>query len=80
MKFISINDPGDPSFNSQRRSDLERALLLGNSAHQKVKIIFETEQGTMVTETTIWNLTQNYIILKGNVDIPIRAIHRIEFL
>ena len=79
LKFVSINKPGDPTFTEQLRSDLERALLLGNSLHLKVKIIFETTEGTRLTDTTIWNLTEHYIILKGNVDIPIRAIHRIEF-
>ncbi len=79
LKFITIHEPHDPSFDNSRRTDLERAMLLGNAEHQKVKILFETDEGTMFTETTIWNLTEDYIILKGNVDIPIRAIHYIDF-
>jgi hypothetical protein len=79
LKFVSVNDPSDPASAAQLRSDLSRAILLGNADHQKVKIIFETTEGPMFTDTTVWNLTENYIILKGNVDVPIRAIRRIEF-
>jgi len=79
QKFVTLQHHDDPVFSKQCRNDLERAVYLGNSEHQKVKIIFETTEGTMVTDTTVWNLTENYIILRGNTDIPIRAIHRIEF-
>ncbi len=79
FKFVSVNGSEDAVFKAQRRSDLERAIRLGNADHQKVKIIFETTEGAKFTDTTVWNLTENYIILKGNIDIPIRSIHRIEF-
>jgi hypothetical protein len=62
-----------------RRVDIERALKLGNNEHQKVKIIFETTEGTMAVETTVWEVTQNYLILKSNMALPVRCVHRIEF-
>jgi hypothetical protein len=64
----------------QRKSDLENAMKLGNNDHNKVKIIFQSEEGTMMVETTVWEMTQNYVILKSNTHVPIRSIHRIEFL
>ncbi|TAH42611.1 MAG: hypothetical protein EYC69_05080 [Bacteroidetes bacterium] len=79
LKFRNISAEKDANFHSNLRSDLHRALLLGNASHQKVKIIFETSEGRMVTDTTVWNLTENYIILKGNVDIPIHSILGIDF-
>jgi len=63
----------------QRRIDIERAMRLGNNDHNKVKIIFETEDGIMQVETTIWSATQNYVMLKANIQVPISCIHRIEF-
>jgi len=62
-----------------RKSDLERAMKLGNNEHQKVKIIFESTEGTMAVETTVWEVTQNYVILKSNMALPIRCIHRVDF-
>ncbi len=79
LKFVSIDQPHKATFRQDLRAELERALKLGNTEHQKVKIIFETDTGTRFADTTIWNLTENYVILKGNIDIPIRSIHRIEF-
>ena len=64
---------------ARRREDVERAMKLGNIDHQKVKIIFETTEGTMAVETTVWEVTQNYLILKSNMALPIRCVHRIDF-
>jgi len=69
----------DSSDIERRRVDLERAMKLGNNEHQKVKIIFETTEGTMAVDTTVWEVTQNYLILKSNMAIPIRCVHRIDF-
>lgn len=80
MKFPKGDVLQDDYAIKQRRSDLEKALRLGNAEYQKVKIIFESDSGTMCTETTIWNLTENYVILKSNVDIPIRSIHEVELI
>ena len=64
---------------AERKFDLERAMKLGNNDHQKVKIIFESTEGTMAVETTVWEVTQNYVILKSNMALPIRCIHRVDF-
>ena len=64
----------------KRKSDLENAMKLGNNEHNKVKIVFQSEEGPMMVETTIWEMTQNYVILKSNTHVPIRSIHQVEFL
>ena len=69
----------DPSERLIRKNDLDRAMKLGNNEHQKVKIIFESTEGTMAVETTVWEVTQNYVILKSNMALPIRCVHRIDF-
>lgn len=69
----------DPLEKDRRREDVERAMKLGNNDHQKVKIIFETTEGTMAVDTTVWEVTQNYLILKSNMALPIRCIHSIDF-
>ena len=58
----------------KRRMDLERALTLGNLEKGKVQIIFEDDGGLKMVETTIWSLTDERIILKGDTGIPMRRV------
>lgn len=61
----------------QRKQDLERALSLGNLEHLKIKIYFEDTESLKLVETTIWGVTEERIILKQGVTIPINRIHKI---
>lgn len=61
-----------------RKSDLDRAISLGNIEHLKVKIYFADDEGDKVVNTTIWAITDNAILLKKNVVIPIRRIIKLE--
>ena len=61
----------------QRKQDLDRALALGNLEHVKTKIYFEDDQGKKVVETTIWGVTDNRVILKQGVVIPVNRIYKI---
>lgn len=60
------------------KNELERAIALGNLEHHKVKIYFEDDKKRKVVNTTIWAVTDNAIVLKQNVVIPIRRIHKLE--
>ena len=62
---------------SKRKSDLYKAMILGNSAHGKVKIVFETESGTTIVETTVWCATETDVNLKGGINIPVRSIREV---
>ena len=59
---------------NQRNSELRRALSLGNLEHSKIKIFFEDNKSKKVVETTVWAVTDNSIILKKGVNIPINRI------
>ena len=61
---------------SQRYSELNRALSLGNLEHSKTKIYFEDNHSKKVVETTVWGLTENRIILKQGNSIPINRIFK----
>jgi hypothetical protein len=61
----------------QRMADLHRGLLLGNIHKGKVKIIFEDGESVKQVETTIWALTDNRVILKQGLGIPLHRIHRV---
>lgn len=62
-----------------RYKDLYKGLLLGNTVKEKVKVIFETTDGTKMVETTIWGLTEGFVLLKREIFIPVPSIYRVEF-
>lgn len=62
----------------EREKALKMAISLGNLEHQKVRIYFADDQGQKVVETTIWGITDQAIILKKNVRIPINRISKLE--
>ena len=60
----------------QRNSDLNRAQSLGNLEHSKIKIFFEDNQSKKVVETTVWAVTDNQVVLKQGIGIPINLIFK----
>ncbi|HYV92584.1 MAG TPA: hypothetical protein VE978_12390 [Chitinophagales bacterium] len=60
-----------------RRRLLDEAMLLGNGEKQKVKMIFETTEGPIMVETTVWDATDSHVELKGATDIPICCIREV---
>lgn len=60
-----------------RLYDLESATTLGNIEHNKIKIVFEDDQGLKYTETTVWATTERNIVLKSGITIPLHRIHRV---
>lgn len=63
---------------SARKMAVERAISLGNLEHYKVKIYFADQEGEKVVHTTIWAVTDEAIVLKQNVVIPIERIIKLE--
>lgn len=58
----------------ERKRKLEKAMLLGNGFKGKIRIVFVTEDGDRMVETTVWATTDSSVQLKGDVSIPIHAI------
>ena len=72
-----LNDP----IQIKRRSErLLRALHIGNTEKHKVRIYFTDANGPKVTHTTIWAVTEKYVVLKAGTTIPIRRVNRIAFV
>ena len=67
---------GDGYEKIRRNSDLIRALTLGNLEHSKIKIFFEDNVSRKVVETTVWGVTDNRVILKQGIGIPINRIYK----
>ncbi|PJA08310.1 MAG: hypothetical protein COX70_04035 [Flavobacteriales bacterium CG_4_10_14_0_2_um_filter_32_8] len=64
---------------TERDSQIKKAMKLGNNSKGKVQIFFEDTEGLKKVETTIWGVTDKYILLKKTTIIPIRCIHEIKF-
>ncbi len=61
---------------AQRHSELNRAMSLGNLEHGKIRIYFEDAISKKMVETTVWALTDNRVVLKQGIAIPINRIYR----
>lgn len=71
--LISNND------RKQRFNDLCNANELGDLAQYKVKIVFEDDAGPKKVETTVWGTTQQEVVLKFGIRIPIQRISKVMF-
>lgn len=60
-----------------REQDLLRAMKLGNTVKQKVKIFFKDKESNKYIETTVWHANSNHIVLKGGITIPVRSIYKV---
>lgn len=78
LKFPSNEVLTDAERIKERKTDLERALALGNLEHTKIKIFFEDDSTRKVVETTVWGVTDKRVILKQGVVIPIHRVHSIK--
>ncbi len=79
IKTASVNRPSGeavpiPTMINRLQKLANRAMLLGNGAKSKVKIVFLTLDGIREVHTTVWAATKDYILLKGGRFIPIDAI------
>lgn len=74
LRFPSGEVLQDQEQRHRRQAELDRALVLGNVDHNKVRIIFSDAEGTKEVQTTIWAVTDERIILKSGMVIPIRRI------
>ena len=76
LKFPNNEVLDDKDAIFQRNSDLNRAQSLGNLEHSKIKIFFEDNQSKKMVETTVWAVTDNQVVLKQGIGIPINRIFK----
>lgn len=75
IRFANIEVLATPLAIIARQKAMERALLLGNLEHIKVRITFmDFYQSLFEVETTVWAITEDSICLKGHLYLPKKAI------
>jgi len=60
-----------------RNMVLNRASILGNIDHTKMHIVFKDAEGLKRVHTTVWGVTDKYVILKGASLIPLHRIVKV---
>ncbi len=80
LHFASANAVATHEEHKLLQHALDRACREGNEFKSKVKIVFVSESGRHEVHTTIWNVSDDAISLKGGVVIPTRCIQSIEYL
>ena len=78
LKFPETEVLTDIDLIQKRKSDLDKALSLGNLDQIKIKIYFEDSETYRYVETTVWGVTDKRVILKQGIVIPINRIHYLE--
>lgn len=80
FKFAKVDVLVDDAKRRLRSIYMKKAELLGNGYKGKVKLIFLSETlEPHAVETTIWAVNEEYISLKGGVNIPTKSVCEIEF-
>jgi hypothetical protein len=77
LNFPKVDVLNDKEEKASLKSELDRALSLGNLEHVKIKIYFEDDKSKKMVETTIWGVTDSRVILKQGVVIPVNRIYKI---
>ncbi len=60
-----------------RNKILNRASVLGNIDRTKMHIVFKDSEGLKRVHTTVWGVTDKYVILKGANLIPLHRIVKV---
>lgn len=80
LRFVSEDVLVSDDQKTLRRSELNKAMMLGNSEKSKSKIVFATDEGLKKVETTVWAVDDREVVLKSGVFIPIHAICHVALL
>jgi predicted alternative tryptophan synthase beta-subunit len=78
LQFVDYEVLNDRESIARRQHKLMRAVTLGNLYKAKCKVYFVTSEGEKAVETTLWALTDNYIMIKGGRVIPVQCISGLE--
>ncbi|MBK6835342.1 MAG: hypothetical protein IPG89_14170 [Bacteroidetes bacterium] len=82
VDFISFGDKDvltDNELKMKREEDLNRAMKLGNSYKEKVKIYFKDSISNKHVYTSVWYVSSSHVTLKHGVVIPVKAIYQVKF-
>ncbi len=80
LNFYSTDIITEESERIHRSRMLNMAMILGNIFKNKVTLVIHSEEGVCKVSTTVWGITDDRVILKGSISIPIRSILDVSIL
>jgi hypothetical protein len=80
IRFVAEDVLVSDDQKTMRRSELQKAMMLGNAEKSKSKIVFATNEGLKKVETTVWAVDDREVVLKSGIFIPIHAICHVALL
>jgi hypothetical protein len=79
LKFSKDDVLNTQEEKSIRNWKLNRALQVGNNYKTHVNLVFQDlEKQVYSTELTVWAVTDNQVVLKGTMMVPISSVIDIE--
>ena len=79
MKFSKEDVLHTHDAKSLRNWKLNRALQVGNNYKTHVNLIFkDIDNNVYSTELTVWAVTENQVVLKGTMMVPITSVVDVE--
>lgn len=80
VKFIKTDVIQESNARKIRRSNLQKAGVLGNLYKRKVKIKFKTLEGKVNdVVATVWAVGEEFVSFRGGKHLPIKSIVEVEF-
>ena len=76
---ISQVIPADQNHTEELRDKLNAAQRLGNEFKSKADITFNTKGGAKTVSTTVWSVTEKYLLLKSGIHLPLNSLIDIDF-
>jgi hypothetical protein len=64
----------EPAAKESRKNKLQKAAKQNKLFYSKAKIVFDTTEGTKEVFANIWEVTDNNVLLKGGINIPVCCI------
>jgi len=74
LKFPKSDVLLNAELKKERAEKLYKAMLLGNGYKVKVRIIFDDINGTHAVETTVWETSEDNVLIKAGLNIPVHVI------
>jgi len=76
--FLSKEDVLENDHQRKRRKDqLQKAAHHNRLFHTRAKIIFDTIDETKEVNANIWEVTDNHVMLKGGINIPVNCVREV---
>ena len=78
FQLMSKEEVLENTLEQKRRKDqLQKAVQHNRLFYTKARIVFDTTEETKEVSANIWEVTDNHVMLKGGINIPVCCIREV---